>query len=279
MGTPPLLSPGDTVALVACSDPLTRRDRGEVDAVVAVLEGYGLTVLVSPHLFAPTPDPLRAALLADALADEAVRSVFDVSGGDLSGGVLTHLDVAAVAASGVPFVGYSDLTTLTNALAGRGGRGVVWTVRNLVRSDAVAQRARFEDSCLGSGRHLFVGEAAPLRGSASGGVAGGNLRCLLKLAGTPHWPDLAGAVLALESLGATRENLRAGLHQLRQIGAFEAVAGVVLGSFTRLEEAFGPALVERVVAEVVPERVPLARARFGHGPDSLALDLGSPVWW
>lgn len=283
----PLLRPGDTVALVACSDGLVGRDRREHEALVDALAGFGLEVLESPHLYAPdlapdllpAPDPVRAAWLADVLADTGVACVFDVSGGDLSGGVLAHLDVAATAASGTPFVGYSDLTTITNALAGAGGRGIVWSARNLVRSDAAAQRRRFEDTFLGAGRTLFVADAVPLRGSASGRLVGGNLRCLLKLASTPHWPDLDGAVLALESYGATPQNLRAGLAQLRLVGAFDLVAGVVLGEFTRIEEAFGPELVARVAAEVVPEYVPLGRAPFGHGADSLALDLGSIVGW
>lgn len=283
----PLLRPGDTVALVACSDGLTSRDRREVDALVAVLEGYGLLVAPSPHLWAPdhstdllpAPDAVRAAHLAACLAEEDVRCVFDVSGGDLAGGVLTHLDVAAAAASGTPFVGYSDVTLLANALVGAGGRGIVWSARTLVRSDAAAQRRRFEESFLGSGRSLFVTGAEPLEGAASGPLAGGNLRCLLKLAGTPHWPDLTGAVLALESLGATPQGLRAGLHQLRQLGAFERVAGVLLGTFTRCEDTFGRPTVERIAAEVVPAGVPLARAGFGHGAGSLALDLGARVAW
>lgn len=281
----PLLSTGDTVALVACSDGLGSRDRRELDAVVGVLEACGLRVVEGPHLFAPdhsvdrlpAPDAVRATELVDLMTDPEVRCVFDVSGGDLAGGVLTYLDVGACAASGTPFVGYSDLTTLANPIASAGGRGIVWSVRTLVRPDAAAQRARFADTLLGEGRSLFVTAAQPVRGAASGRLVGGNLRCLLKLAGTPHWPDLTGAVLALESQGATGQGLRAGLHQLRQLGAFDRVAGVVLGSFTRLDEAFGPEAAVRIAAEVTD--VPLARASFGHGPDSLALPLGEELSW
>lgn len=283
----PLLRAGDTVALVACSDGLGSRDRRELDAVVGELEASGLRVVEGPHLFAPdhsvdrlpAPDAVRAAALTDLMTDPAVRCVFDVSGGDLAGGVLTHLDVGACAASGTPFVGYSDLTTLANPIASAGGQAIVWSVRTLVRPDAAAQRARFADTLLGDGRSLFVTAPEPLRGAASGRLVGGNLRCLLKLAGTPWWPDLTGAVLALESQGTTGQGLRAGLHQLRQLGAFGLVAGVVLGSFTRLDEAFGPDAAVRLAAEVVPEEVPLARASFGHGPASLALPLGERLSW
>lgn len=281
----PLLRPGDRVALVACSDPLTARDRSAVASLVDVFDGLGLTATLSPHLWAhdaspdPEPDHVRAAHLAAVLDDPEVACVFDVSGGDLAGGVMLHLDVAAAAASGTPFVGYSDLTTLVNPLAAAGGRSILWSVRTLVRADAAAQRVRFVDSFLGDGAALFVGDAVGLRGTASGPVAGGNLRCLLKLAGTPWWPNLSGAVLALESQGATPQSLRSGLTQLRAMGAFDLVAGVLLGSFTGIEEASGPDVVDRIVAETVPDAVPLGRAQFGHGPDSLALDLGASVGW
>ena len=32
-------------------------------------------------------------------------------------------------------------------------------------------------------------------------VVGGNIRCLLKLAGTPYWPDMREKILLLESFG------------------------------------------------------------------------------
>ncbi len=283
----PLLTSGDTVALVACSDGLTSRDRREHEALVAALEGYGLLVAESPYLFAPDhsvglvpgPDAARARVLADALADPQVACVFDVSGGDLAGGILTHLDVADAATSRTPFVGYSDLTVLANALASRGGRTIVWSVRNLVRSDAATQQARFEASFLADGPDLWATGGEPLRGTASGPLAGGNLRCLLKLAGTPWWPDLTGAVLALESFGATPQNLRAGLHQLRQLGAFDLVSGVLVGEFAALAQAHGNEVAASIAAEIVPDGVALARAAFGHGPGSLALRLGDVASW
>ena len=51
--------------------------------------------------------------------------------------------------------------------------------------------------------------------------AGGNLRCFLKLAGTPYWPELENKVLVLESAGGRYEAMCSGLAQLEQLGAFE----------------------------------------------------------
>jgi len=273
-----MLTIGDRVALVACSDGLTARDRPEYTRLLATLTGLGLEVVESPHVFGPAPDAERAAVLEGFFADPGVAAIFDVSGGDLSGGVLTHLDLGLVAQHPTPFFGYSDLTTIVTAIQTRTGQIThLWTVRNLVRSDAEAQLARFRASVLGNADDLFRISAHMVRGEGMAGpLAGGNLRCLLKLAGTPHFPDLRGRVLALESLGASSAAVYAGLHQLRQMGALEEVAGVLLGTFTALQRDHGQDAPTRIALEVLDGRTPLAVTRdFGHGPDSRALRLGA----
>ncbi len=68
-----------------------------------------------------------------------------------------------------------------------------------------------------------------------GVVAGGNLRCLLKLAGTPYWPDLTGKLLFLEARSGLVPQLSTMLEQLSQLGAFRQAAGILLGTFTQME--------------------------------------------
>ena len=77
-----------------------------------------------------------------------------------------------------------------------------------------------------------------LRGREMGGIIiGGNVRCLLKLAGTPFWPDMKDKILFLEALGGDEGSLRTYFAQLEQLGAFRQIAGVLLGTFTRFEES------------------------------------------
>lgn len=303
-----MLRPGDKVGLVACSDGLTSADAREMAALGSVLAELGLAVVESPALFAPgrplsdahahparaprdhaghdhahpAPDAERARALEDLFRDPEVRAVFDVSGGDLAGGVLTHLDIDLVAAHPKPFFGYSDLTVLVNALR-PATPTYLWTIRNLVRSDAETQRRRFADSIMGSAPDLFALDLEALQCALPPSpVVGGNLRCLLKLAGTPHFPDLRGRLLALESSGATSQATYAGLHQLRQLGAFDEVDGVLLGTFTALQRASGPDAPARILFDVLvghpaSRKLPVARADFGHGPGSRAIRIGEPL--
>ncbi len=298
-----MLQRGDRVGLVACSDGLTDRDRLQYAATLAALEDAGLVPVESPHLFVPAlgldasghlrpdhahpaPDAVRAAELAALFADPSIAAIFDVSGGDLANGVLSHLDLDVVAAHPTPFFGYSDLTTIVNALHARtGGVAHLWSVRTLARSDAAAQRVRFASTLLGGGDDLFRLRLDAVRGDVGDGPAiGGNLRCLLKLAGTPHVPPVDGRVLVLESSGAGPAAVFSGLHQLRQLGVLDAIAGVVLGEFTALQRDCGPDAAVRVLLDVLagcpgPAR-DLAIATtpdVGHGPGARALRVGAPL--
>ena len=58
-----MLRPGDRVALVACSDGLTKRDEPELARLHAALADIGLAVTESPLLFDDRDVAARAAVL------------------------------------------------------------------------------------------------------------------------------------------------------------------------------------------------------------------------
>ena len=57
-----------------------------------------------------------------------------------------------------------------------------------------------------------------------GMVVGGNLRCLLKLAGTPYWPDMRDKILLLEAYGGKIPQMVTALSQLSQLGVLRKSA-------------------------------------------------------
>ena len=66
-------------------------------------------------------------------------------------------------------------------------------------------------------------------GNASGKLLGGNLSCLLKLAGTPYLPDFDDALLLIEGYRLEIDEAQCKLTQLKHMGVFEQIAGVVVG--------------------------------------------------
>ena len=270
------------IALVGCSDPLPAHEKADVARLPQLLAAFGAETVVSPHLLAETPasPQEKAEALNRAFRDPSVDLIFDVSGGDLANTTLPFLDWDAIRASRAVFHGFSDLSTVINAILAKTGRPAVnWQIRNLLYADAAAQRAHFVQSVL-PGR-FDPADLAPqfLRGGRmQGKVFGGNIRCFLKLAGTPFWPDVTGGILLLESLGGGAYQMTTALEQLRQMGVFDRVGGILLGTFTAMKEKAQTPTIEALVLGMTPDRLPVARTRFvGHYPDAKAIPLGREV--
>ena len=292
-----MLTPGDRIELVANSDGLGERGLAEVSALRVTLEARGLHVTqglaidrsygesLTPPTAHPVPDDARAEHLMASLEDPEIAAVFDVSGGSLATGVLSYLDPERLARTQGYFVGFSNLTTIANAIyASGGGPSLLLNPRLLGSSPSV--RDAFTTACFGGsselpaapGSALVTPEVTFARGTAlRGTVVGGNLTAILTLVGTPWFPPLEGSILAIEAMSPSYTAIAVGLHQLRQMGVFERVSGVLLGQFTAVDREHGPDAVPQLAREIIPV-APVATTRhFGHSSDSLALAIGEKL--
>ena len=271
-------------ALVGCSDPLPLSEKEDLQEVIRVLARENVEAVLSPVLYAegfPSPRE-KAAALNGFFRDPSVDYVFDMSGGDLANTVLPYLDFEAIRASKALYFGFSDLTTVINAIIAKTGREAVnYQVRNLVYDDAAAQQAYFRTSVLTGRFDASALEIRFLRGSRMAGkVYGGNIRCFLKLAGTTYWPEMAGSVLLLDSLGGGVYQMATALEQYRQMGVFDKINGILLGTFTRMEENHLTPTIEELVLQMTPENLPVAKTRrVGHYPDARAIPLGRDLYF
>lgn len=296
-----MLVPNDRVELVACSDGLGSSALDEVRRLRESLEAMGLRVTAGlahgrdygetlvPPTAHPAPDDVRANHLMNSLEDPEIAAVFDVSGGQLATGVMTHLDSSRLARTTGFFMGFSNLTTIANAILASGkASSIVFNPRLLGTNACV--RTDFIHACLTPmdiaslpsparpGSAFVTPIVEFVRGTEmSGDLVGGNLSGMLTLAGTAWFPPVDGTILALEALSLSYSSVAAGLHQLRQMGVFERVSGVLLGQFTAVDQEFGIDAIPRLALEVVPG-IPIASTRhFGHSHNSRALMLGEQV--
>ena len=123
----------------------------------------------------------------------------------------------------------------------------------------------------------------PLRGGvARGPLQGGNLAVLTSLAGTPHFPDLTGAILFLEDVNEYIYRVDRMLSTLKNAGVLQRVAGVVLGAFTNCgpgDGHYGTLTLDEVFDDYfLPLNVPVYRgALFGHIRRKFTLPIGLDV--
>jgi muramoyltetrapeptide carboxypeptidase len=117
-------------------------------------------------------------------------------------------------------------------------------------------------------------------GVAEGTLLGGNLNCLLKLAGTPYFPNFAGSVLFLEALNVTPPACDHMFNQLEQMGIFEQVRGVIVGYIDGLQNDPDASIqMEDVLLNVTAEYdFPILKVNdFGHNCPNTALPVGTRV--
>lgn len=65
--------------------------------------------------------------------DDEIAEIFDISGGDVANGILPYLDYEVIQKHSKRYWGYSDLTTIINAIYAKTGKAsVLYQVRNLI---------------------------------------------------------------------------------------------------------------------------------------------------
>lgn len=268
--------------IVACSNGQSRDQKAKNEELRDYLHSIGIETQLSPYLYAATDDfsatdEERAEVLMSYYRDDEIGAIYDISGGDLANGVLKHLDYDVIAKTDKLFWGYSDLTTVINAIYTLTGKpSVLYQVKHMVSREAALQRQRFSAYVNGTGNDLFDIKYEFLQGRKMKGVlVGGNIRCFLKLAGTRYWPNLKGKILLLESLGGVSGQIATFFHRLEQLGVFEQVSGIILGTFTKYEAADLELSVYDLLKRHISPELPVAMTRdIGHGQDAKAVMIG-----
>ena len=266
------------VGIVACSNGQKREYSSQNDELVSFLASAGLEARLSSclyevnNVFSGSTEE-RAKQLMELFRDPETEEIYDISGGDVANQILDYLDFGAIAESKATFWGYSDLTTVINAIYAMTGReSVLWNIKNMSYGDHVElQKHRFLYR-----EELFDSEFRFIQGSSmSGIVVGGNIRCFLKLAGTRYFPELTDKLLLLEALGGDVPQMATYLAQLQQLGAFRKVRGILLGSFTTMEKNQSKPDMVTLVKEYAGPDMPIAKTReIGHGSDAKAIVIG-----
>ena len=112
-----------------------------------------------------------------------------------------------------------------------------------------------------------------------GVVVGGNIRCLLKLAGTPYMPDFKDKILLLESYSGGPMQMSTYLNQYKQLGVFKQIKGILLGSYTVMEQDGLTPTIEALVRKIVDDpTMPIVKtSQIGHNMDSKGIQIGASI--
>ena len=232
-------------------------------------------------------DAARAQDLVAGFADPQVGALLVGHGGYGCLRLLDRLDWRQIARNPKPIVGFSDATALLVPLAAEIGPNAVHgpNARSLLRDSDETTLDALTAVLTGDWRtynDLLASQAegtTGLRdGEARGRLLGGNLSLLAALCGTGFAIDTTDAILFLEEWNEPQYRFDRMLSQLKLAGAFDRVAGIVLGDLldiTRVGVDLAEDLEQRIL-DLAPERVPvISRFPAGHGATNLPLLQGA----
>jgi muramoyltetrapeptide carboxypeptidase len=311
---PERLHKGDTVAVYSPSSSVPSFFPERLERAERELERLGFLVRRGAHAtdrsgYTSGSPEQRVAELNEAFADPQINAIHCTIGGNNSNQLLDLIDYDTIRRNPKVLTGYSDSTALIVAvwqmtgLVTYHGPGVLGefgeypnvmpyteqsfleavheglSPRKLVPPDSWTEEyAEWGDPENWTHARPTIPNAswrAVRPGVAEGHLVGGNLETLLKLAGTPFWPDLNGAIFFWEDARQTVALVDSHLVQLRQMGVFDQIAGMVIGRPYHCDASVGVDFAQLVDEKLgsVPFPV-LADVDLGHTDPMLTLPIG-----
>ncbi|MBN1219935.1 MAG: LD-carboxypeptidase [Anaerolineae bacterium] len=282
------LKKGDKIGVVSPSNPVAQDDP-QMNNGVRFLTEMGFEVVLGQHVFSNTLGYAalpreKAADINTMFADESVKAIICSQGGYTANACLPYLDWQVIKSNPKIFLGISDISVLLNAIYAQTGlvtfhgNDVMWGFGNDPTPYDIQE---FED-------RLMAAKIGPVNanrarktvrsGTAEGVLLGGNLNCLMKLAGTSYFPDFTNTILFVEAMTIKPEECDFMFRQLQQIGVFDRMQGVMVGYIESLQNDPEATLqMEDVLLNVTAEYdFPILKVNeFGHNCPNTTLPVGS----
>ena len=284
------LQSGDTIGIVAPSKPFNKEKQFELDNFIEYMRTQNIKVVLSKHFYAEEIGAIGSTLPEDRaedintmFADENIQAIWCYQGGDPANQTLDFIDYDIVKNNPKLFIGKSDIDVLLLALNKITGLVTFHGCDSKIGSNKEMdfeytkkwfQKRLFEKSKLIEPSEEWV---CMNEGQAEGRLIGCNPISILKLAGTRYFPDFTDSILFFETLRSNPKEVRVHLTQLKQIGVFDKIRGVVVGNNHDFDSEGVKA--EEVVRDFLSEyNIPILKINeFGHYQPHAFLPIGTQV--
>jgi len=241
---PNALKKGDTIAI--CAPAGGTRHPENVVEFQALLEIHGYNVVLGKNVYGAHgyfsgTDQERAASFMEIIEDDSIQAVFFTRGGWGCARILEFLDFESIKNHPKVIMGFSDITTLLNAITfktglvtfhGPGGNSswndFSWnSIQELLIDKDQVSYPSLQDHLLDEPTRTIVS------GTTEGELYGGNLSVLCGLIGSDYLPDWKGKILFLEDVMEEPYRIDRMLTHLKLNGVFNDLNGIVLGQFRK----------------------------------------------
>ena len=296
---PKKLNIGDTIGIVASSLPLLPSYKENYEKRKKLLKEMGFKIkegkTIGPvkGFMAGIPQEV-AQDINNMFADKNVKAIFAADGGYSAISVVDYLDYELITHNPKPFMGFSDMTIYHLAIFSQ--TGMVGFHMDYLSSFTGEYFLKFltKTSAPGIIKPLSDWEEWPAspakrgekKGETSGQLIGGLLERISVLSGTKYFPKLAdfdGAILFWEQVGGDVTDIYQYLYQLKNMGIFERISGMLIGKIQYLnplrnQEIVVPSLKEMILEILKDYKFPImANMDFGHFTKNIPMPIGIKV--
>ena len=279
---PRALTPGARVALVAPAGPLAP-DRIEIS--LARCRDLGLEPVLFPaaagrHRFLAGTDEARLGDLQAAFADPSIDAIWALRGGYGTVRLLGKLDLGRQRKAPIPYIGFSDHTTIHARHAALGvvsfhGPHPGGDFPEETRASFVRTLFRPEPAGVLDTRPQDPPAQTLVGGRAEAPLIGGNLSLLASLCGTPDAVPAGGHILFLEDVGEPAYRVDRMLHQIERSGMTEGIVALAFGRFSDAPDEELHPVADALLEFAERHRVPAVRdLPFGHVEHNCTLPVG-----
>ena len=287
MFLPPLLKPGDKIAIVSPSGAVLPE---RVDGAVRAFEKWGFVPVLGEHCkqecktygvishSAPWQD--RLSDLNQALHDPEVRAILCSRGGYGAVHLLEYLDLDYIASHPKWIVGFSDISALHAAWHRAGVMSIHSPMaKHLTLHDIDDEINQINYNIMTRGEfpsYRVLPHPHNRCGTATATITGGNLAVLMSLLATPFNMIKPGNIIFIEDVAEQVYQVQRLLYHLRLAGILPNLAGLIVGQFTKHRGEETTAMVDMIADMVAPYGYPVAfDFPIGHVPRNVPIVEGA----
>lgn len=282
--TPPYLKIGDAVGIAAPARKVSEEDIGKP---LELLKSWGLRVKSGRHVFAEEhqfagTDAMRLSDMQKMLDDPGINAIFIARGGYGSVRIIDKLDLREFKKHPKWLIGFSDATVFHSHIYTHTGIATIHAPMPLTFGKDKESLGLLKETLFGAGLSYTI-PSHPLnrKGRAGGVLVGGNLSILYSLSGTGSDIETNGKILFIEDVDEYLYHVDRMMMQLKRSGKLERLAGMVVGSFTKMKDnkvPFGMSALDIIKDAVKEYKFPVIFGfPAGHGKQNYPLILGRKV--
>lgn len=252
---PAPLSAGDKIAILAPAGPIKN---APVDSAAAVLASLGYEPVIYPHTFGKYghfsgTHEERLADLTAAFSDSTVKAILCARGGYGVAHNLDNLSKLNLRENPKWVIGFSDISALHALMASQGVASIHASMAKQIAlgPDDPDNAALFGILTDSLPAYSFDPHPYNHPGTATAPLLGGNLAVIADLIATPYDIIRPGTILFIEDVSEPIYKIERILLQLKMMGIFDNLAGLIIGQFTDYRPDDNHESMEDMIAEVL----------------------------